>query len=44
LTNDDRALLSSLADDQRAMVEDIMRRHAGLTAPEALQALCETGM
>jgi hypothetical protein len=29
-------LLSGLADDQRAMVEDVMRRHARLTAPEAL--------
>jgi hypothetical protein len=39
LTDDDRAVLSSLPDDKRAMVEDMMRRHAGLTATEALQAL-----
>jgi len=32
LTDDDRAVLSSLPDNERAMVEDIMRRHAGLTA------------
>ena len=38
LTDDDRAVLSSLPDDKRATVEDIMRRHAGLTAAEALQA------
>ena len=44
LTDDDRAVLSSLADHERAMVEDVMRRHAGLTAAEALQALRETGM
>jgi hypothetical protein len=39
LTDDDRAVLSILPDDERAMVEDMMRRHAGLTAAEALQAL-----
>ena len=44
LTDDDRAVLSSLPDDERAMVEDMMRRHAGLTAAEALQALRDTGM
>ena len=44
LTDDDRAVLSILPDDERAMVEDMMRRHAGLTAAEALQALPETGM
>ena len=44
LTDDDRAVLSSLPDDKRAMLEDMMRRHAGLTAAEALQALRETGM
>ncbi len=44
LTHEDRAMLSSLPDDERAMVEDFMRRHAGLTAAEALQALRETGM
>ena len=44
LTDDDRAALFSLPDDKRAMVEDMMRRHAGLTAAEALQALPETGM
>jgi len=44
LTNDDRSVLSSLPDDERALVEDMMRRHAGLTAGEALQALRETGM
>ena len=43
LTDDDRAVLSSLPDDKRATVEDIMRRHAGLTAAEALQALPEVG-
>jgi hypothetical protein len=43
LTDDDRAMLSSLPDDKRAMVEDMMRRRAGLTAVEALQALRETG-
>ena len=32
LTDDDRAALFSLPDDKRAMVEDMMRRHAGLTA------------
>jgi hypothetical protein len=42
-TDDDRAVLSSLPDDERAMVEDMMRRYAGLTAAEALQALRETG-
>ena len=35
LTGDDRAVLSSLPDDERAMVEGMMRRHAGLTAAEA---------
>jgi len=44
LTDDDRAVLSSLADHERATVEDVMRRHAGLTAAEALQALRDTGM
>ena len=44
LTDDDRAVLPSLPDDKRAMVEDMMRRHAGLTAAEALQALPETGI
>ena len=44
LTGDDRAVLSSLPDDERAMVEDTMRRHAGLTAAEALRTLRETGM
>ena len=44
LTDDDRAALFSLPDDKRAMVEDMMRRHAGLTAAEVLQALPETGM
>ena len=29
LTDDDRAVLSSLPEDERAMVEDMMRRHAG---------------
>jgi len=42
LTDDDRAVLSSLPDDERARVEDMMRRHAGLTAAEALQALRAT--
>jgi len=42
LTDDDRAVLSSLPDDERARVEDTMRRHAGLTAAEALQALRAT--
>ena len=32
LTGDDRAVLSSLPDDERAIVEDTIRRHAGLTA------------
>jgi hypothetical protein len=32
-------VLSSLAAFERAMVEDMMRRHAGLTAAEALAAL-----
>jgi len=44
LTDDDRAVLSSLPEDERAVVEDIMRRHAGRTAAEALQALREAGM
>jgi len=44
LTDDDRAVLSSLPDGERAMVEDMMRRRAGLTAAEALQALRETGI
>jgi DNA-binding GntR family transcriptional regulator len=44
LTDDDRAVLSSLPEDERAMVEKMMRRHAGRTAAEALQALRETGM
>ena len=44
LTDDDRAVLSSLPEDERAMVEDMMRRHAGRTAAEALQALREAGM
>jgi hypothetical protein len=39
-----RAVLSSLPEDERAMVEDMMRRHAGLTAAEALRAVRETGM
>jgi hypothetical protein len=42
LTDDDRVVLSSLPDDERARVEDMMRRHAGLTAAEALQALRAT--
>jgi hypothetical protein len=42
LTDDDRAVLSSLPDDERARAEDMMRRHAGLTAAEALQALRAT--
>ena len=42
LTDDDRAVLSSLPDGERAMVEDMMRRRAGLTAAEALQALRAT--
>ena len=42
LTDGDRAVLSSLPDDERAMVEDLMRRRAGLTAAEALQALRAT--
>jgi hypothetical protein len=44
LTDDDRAVLSSLLEDERAMVEDIMRRHPGLTAAESLQALRETAI
>jgi hypothetical protein len=38
LTDDDRAVLSSLPEDERAMVEDMMRRHAGRTAADALQS------
>ncbi len=44
LTDEDRAVLSSLPDDERVRVEDFMRRHAGLTAAEARQALRETRM
>jgi len=43
LTDDDRVVLSSLPDDERAMVEDMMRRHAGLTAAEALQVCAKLG-
>ena len=41
MTDDDRAALFSLPDDKRAMVEDMMRRHAGLTAAEVLQAFAQ---
>ncbi len=44
LTHEDRAVLNSLPDHERAKVEELMRRRAGLTATEALQALRETGM
>jgi hypothetical protein len=39
LTEADRAVLVDLPDDERAMVEDVMRQFAGLTAAEALAAL-----
>jgi hypothetical protein len=44
LSDADRAVLSNLPKDERARVEDFMRRHAGLTAAEARQALGETGI
>ena len=43
LTEIDRAALADLSEAERAIFEDMMRRHAGLTAAEALQALRETG-
>jgi hypothetical protein len=36
-------MLSSLPDDERALVEDMMRRHAGLTAPKHSELCAKLG-
>jgi hypothetical protein len=44
LTHDDRRVLAELSDDERAMVEQVLRNHPGLTAAEALEALRQAGV